>query len=202
MKKLTIVLAAAFLLLSGGYAFSADNGWYVGLGIGQSTIDTGVSATTGTASLDEEGTALKVFAGYEINKYIAVEAHYLDAGEASLTGNTGDTFVADGTAYVFTSNNVSINAEAISYGLSGVFTYPLHQYFAPFAKLGFQKWDIDATVSNGSSSASITDDGTGALFGVGVRADITENISVRAEFERYDIDDDLDIVSASFVYRF
>jgi OOP family OmpA-OmpF porin len=202
MKKLLILFATTMFLISASYSFAGENGWYAGLSVGQASIDTGVTATTGTASLDEEDTAFKLFAGYEINKYIAVEAYYLNAGEASLKGNNGDTFVLDGTTYAFTANNASITAEAISYGLSGVFTYPLHQYFAPFAKLGFQKWDADFTVSAGGSSLSASDDGTGALFGIGFRMDFTDNISARAEFERYDFDEDVDVITAGILYRF
>lgn len=203
MKKVLLALLVTLFLFTAQNVLAADTGWYAGVGFGQSSVDTGVSATTGTASLDEEDSALKVFGGYNFNKYAAIEFQYLDAGEASLTGNTGDTFVSGGTTFVFTANNVKIATEAVSFGVSGVFTYPAHQYFKPFVKIGLHSWELEATASSGVTSSSATTDGTDLLFGLGARADITDKVSLRVEYENLDLDgDDLTVVSGGVVFNF
>jgi opacity protein-like surface antigen len=41
------------------------------------------------------------------------------------------------------------------------------------------------------------------MFGGGVQANITNNISLRSEFERFNVaDEDIDMISASLIYRF
>jgi len=57
-------------------------------------------------------------------------------------------------------------------------------------------WDVD---SNFESSSS--DSGTDPAYGLGARFAIG-SFSVRAEYEVYDLDIDLDMVSVSGVYTF
>jgi len=57
-----------------GDKFSLNPKFYMGVGAGFMTHDTGVSGTTGTAKLDEEDTAFKGYAGVKLNKFIGLEA--------------------------------------------------------------------------------------------------------------------------------
>ncbi len=202
MRK-TVGLLVLVLLFAAQSGFAAENGWYAGLGVGQSSIDTGIKATSGTASVDEEDLGYKVFAGYEFNKFIAVEGFYFDAGEATITANSGDV-VADGnTSLVIPVDDFKASIEGQSFGLIGVIGYPVHQYFYPYAKLGFHKWDTEIAVSAPGVVVSVEDDGTDMVFGVGFRMDVTDSVSVRGEFERYDYDgEDVDFLSAGLMYRF
>lgn len=202
MKKQVIILACVLICLIAQTAVAVENPWYLGIGAGQASLDTGVSGLTGSASLDDKDTAFKGIAGYQFNKYIAVEANYTDLGETTLKGNTGDTFNSGNNTYVFTADNVNISTDSKSYGLSAILGYPLHQYFTPFVKLGGQFWDTDATVSSDAGNADGNDDGTSFLLGAGIRADIHERVAIRAEYERYDIDDDVDLLSAAILFKF
>ena len=56
----------------------------------------GVGSVVG-ASLDEDGTGYACVIGNEIDKNLSIEGFYIDFGEASLKGDSGDTFVFDGS---------------------------------------------------------------------------------------------------------
>ena len=184
-------------------AQAAENPIYIGIGFGQSNFDSGVSNLTGTAKLDDTDTGFKLFAGYQFNNYFSLEGHYADFGEASLTGNTGDTFVIDGTTYAFTANNVSVKSEPTSLGLSAVLRYPVTQSIEPFAKVGIHSWDVDGAVTSTAGNVTTSDSGADALFGIGVNVAITDSLSARLEAERYNFDDDdLDFISIGLQYNF
>ncbi|MGD2119250.1 MAG: outer membrane beta-barrel protein [Chromatiales bacterium] len=203
-KKVFASSIAATLLAVSATSQAADNQWYVGIGGGWTDTDTGISSLTGTASLDEEDTGYKIFAGYNFNENIALEGFYVDLGEATLTGNNGDTFVLGGTTYAFTVNNARVSSEGTAFGVGGKFTYPFNETFNVFGKLGLAFWDIDGTVSgSGLATSSVDDDGTDAYFGVGAGLKFADSWEVRAEAERYDFGgDDVDFVSLSIVKGF
>ena len=202
VKKILVLLFVISVLFS-QQTIAADHGWYIGLGIGQSSVDLGIDVTVGSVSIDEEDTAFKVFSGYEINDYIAIEGFYLNAGEASISGDAGDVISGDGETLVFPFDNTSFKFELKSYGVVGVVGYPVCQYFYPYLKLGFQKWNMDITATMADVTVTDDKDGTGALYGAGFRIDATSNVSVRAEFEIYDFDgEDVDVITANIMYRF
>ena len=106
LEKFAIsLISVALLTMGSSQTFAQDAGFkfidnpsvYLGAGAGRSSIDAGVTATTGTATLDEDDIGYKAFAGLQINKFLAAEVFYANLGEAELTGNNGDTFGANGT---------------------------------------------------------------------------------------------------------
>ena len=143
-----------------------------------------IGAGAGTASVkdtdfDESDSAYKIFGGYNIGFIplvdFAVEASYVDFGNPSTSaGNVEVT---------------GLNA----FGLAGLSFGP----FGVFAKAGAISWDADSTFNSVSSS----DSGTDPAYGVGARFAIG-SFAVRAEYEVYDLDADLDMVSVSGVFTF
>ena len=71
IKKIFLISLMSFGFNSIAYA---DDFFYVGAGAGKTTVDTGV--TVGTASLDEDDSGFKVFAGIPLNQYLAIEYFY------------------------------------------------------------------------------------------------------------------------------
>lgn len=202
MKRILLSTVLSFALC-GSLLASDENRWYMGASIGQSEADTEISAET--ASLDEDDTAWKIFGGYKFNQYFATEFFYADLGEASLTGDNGDTFSTGGTDYAFTADGASIVTDAKTIGISIVGSYPVYQYFEPFAKVGFHRWDIDFEVGASTlGSASTSDDGTDIMYGLGFDIPINDNFVVRAEWERYELDEynEGDFLSAGLIYKF
>ncbi len=136
-------------------------------------------ATVKDTNFDASDSAYKIFGGYNIGFIplvdFAVEASYVDFGNPSTSaGNVEVT---------------GLNA----FGLAGLSFGP----FGVFAKAGMINWDADSTFGTVSSS----DSGTDPAYGVGARFAIS-SFSVRAEYEVYDLDADLDMVSVSGVFTF
>ncbi len=143
-----------------------------------------VGAGVGDASVkegdfDASDSAYKIFGGYNIGFIplvdFAVEASYVDFGNPSTSlGNVEVT---------------GLNA----FGLAGLSFGP----FGVFAKAGAISWDMDSTINSVSSS----DSGTDPAYGIGARFAFG-SFAVRAEYEVYDLDADLDMVSVSGVFTF
>ena len=188
-----------------------DTKWYFGAGGGTTTVDMGITNLTGTALLDDESSGWKIFAGYQINKYFGLEAGYADLGDATLTGNNGDTFVVDGTTLTFTANGAKLTAEAKTILVEALVMLPLGDmtdnnimgYFTPFVKLGVNFWTLDYSASASNvSQVSTDDDGTGVVFGGGLNINIIRNLAVRVEYERFQMEEDVDLFSGSVIFRF
>ena len=136
-------------------------------------------ATVKDTDFDASDSAYKLFGGYNIGFIplvdFAVEASYVDFGAPS-------------------TSNGSIEVTGVNaFGLAGLSFGP----FGIFAKAGMINWDSDATFGTASSSNS----GSDPAYGVGARFAIG-SFSVRAEYEYYDVESDLDMVSLSAVYTF
>jgi opacity protein-like surface antigen len=63
-------------------------------------------------------------------------------------------------------------------------------------------WEAEASDTTGGAPFSEKADGTDLSFGLGVSYSFTRNLSVRAEWERFDVDADVDLLSVGLVYRF
>lgn len=188
-------------------AYAADTGFYAGASLGQSKLsdfdasdlDAELASVgiTSSSSVDDTDTGWKLFAGYRFMKYFAVEGAYVNFGEA--TAHSIITAPSAGT--------VDTTAEADAWTLSALGILPLNEKFSLFARVGLNIWDaeVSATGTGGGGSASFSDDadGTDWVYGVGAAYDITQNLSVRGEWERYDLDDtDLDLLSVGVSWRF
>ena len=135
-------------------------------------------ATIKDTGFDESDSAYKIFGGYNIGFIplvdLAVEASYVDFGKPSNS-----------------TTSVEVNG-LNAYGLAGLSFGP----FGVFAKAGAFRWDSDITGATNTS-----DSGTDPAYGLGARFAIG-SFSVRAEYEVYDLDADLERVSVSGVFTF
>ncbi len=167
--RISPILAASVLALAlGAVSFGAHaadpDGFYVGAGAGQSMIDEDFA--------DDEDTAFQVFAGYQFNRYFGAEAAYTDFGKVDVTGNVGEL-------------------EADSWSLVAVGTVPFTDRFSGYAKAGFHDWDAELDVP----AVGLADDnGTDPTYGLGLQYRFTDNLSLRGEYSRFEMDDvDVDL---------
>ena len=174
LKKVRIL----FICLVGsilGMPSAAVAGADSGFYIGAGVGDASVKDT----DFDASDSAYKLFGGYNIGFIplvdFAVEASYVDFGKPSTSSGRVEV--------------TGLNA----FGLAGLSFGP----FGIFAKAGALSWNSDSTFNNVSSS----DSGSDPAYGVGARFAIG-SFSVRAEYEVYDLDADLDMVSVSGVFTF
>jgi OOP family OmpA-OmpF porin len=193
------------------YALADDSFWYMGGNIGQSKakideksinrqlIDSGF--TSSTINEDDSDLAYKLFGGYQLNDNFAIEAGYFDLGQFSYTATT----VPKGTL------NGKINLKGVNLDLVGFL--PLSEKFSAFARVGANYARAEDTFSS-SGAVSVPTDATPTKTathykaGVGLQYDLSRSVGLRAEAERYRIDDavgnqgDINMFSLGLVYRF
>lgn len=181
-----------------------ETGFYVGGGVGGTKLQLDTTGLTGSA--DEEDTGWKLFAGYQINRYIGVEGGYYDLGKASFSGTLATAIppFPAGTA-------ASVSLKSKAYALSAIGNLPLGQSgFSLTARLGVAYSESDADVRLGAGATTTSSDETTELtYGLGVRYDITRAFSVRGEWERFRIGgsnigdkSDVDLFTVNALYRF
>jgi outer membrane immunogenic protein len=136
-------------------------------------------ATVKDTNFDASDSAYKIFGGYNIGFIplvdFAVEASYVDFGSPSTSAGNIDVTGVD------------------AFGLAGLSFGP----FGIFAKAGVINWNTDATFGTASNS----DSGSDPAYGLGARFAIG-SFSVRAEYEYFDVNDGIDMVSVSGAYTF
>lgn len=199
-QLLPLALIAAFGVTT---AQAQDTGFYAGGSLGRSEfqdfngrdIDAGMAALgiTSRTSTDDTDTGWKLFAGYQIMPYLAIEGAYTDFGEAT----------ARSVVTAPTPVTIHTDVEATAWTLSALGTLPLGYNFTGFVRAGVNMWDTDVSSSGGGFVATGSDDGTDWVYGVGAMYRFTPNLSARAEWERYEFDsDDVDLLSAGVAWHF
>jgi OOP family OmpA-OmpF porin len=189
MRKISFTAVVALALLVIGAPAANAGGWYVGGSVGQTSADLGGSVNPGPGiSVDDSDTGFKVLGGFNIMKFLAVEAAFVDVGQVSV----------DGTVQGIGS---SVTAEADGFAVEALGIFPFANKFEVFAKAGLYLWDGDVAISG---VGSFGDDGTDPTFGLGFGWNAFNRGQVRVEAERYTLDfvGDVDMYSVGFNYRF
>jgi len=181
-----------------------ESNWYGGIALGTTTVDTGVTGTTGTASVDDKGNGFKLSFGKKIDETISIEGFYADFGSASLTGNNGDTFVLNNTTWVFNTNNASIKSTATGVGANAKFSYAFNTKSSIAGRVGLMSWNIDTTVSGSNiSTASLTTTGTDLFYGLGYKYQLSDKYDITADYDIYNVDtEQLNMISVGILYNF
>lgn len=157
------------------------DGWYGGFNFGQSKYD----VTAASANTRTEG--WKVYGGYQFNKYLGVEGGYANLND--LTARTGA---------------LRTETDTDAWTLAAVLSYPLTEKISIMGKLGAAYMLSDIDSKNGAAVTVRTgDDGFEPNYGVGMSYALLENLDIRAEWERFDRDDqNIDLMSAGMAIKF
>lgn len=86
------------------------------------------------------------------------------------------------------------NAEVTALELVGVGLWPLGNNFSLLGKLGLADWEID---SRGGSA-----DGTDLTWALGAQFDMGRNLGLRATWQRYEADEEIDFLNLGLVWKF
>lgn len=205
--KLSLLTLA---LMAAPFAMAQDAGWYGGANIGQSNasiddarISSGLLgsglATSSIADTDRDR-GFKLFGGYQVNKNFAVEAGYFDLGQFGFVANTAPTGTLSG------------NIKLRGFNMDAVGILPITEKFSAFGRLGVTYAHTDGAFA-GTGAVNVLDPSpsardTNLKVGLGVQYAMTDALSLRAEIERYRINDavgnkgDVDLASIGLVYRF
>ena len=187
-----------------------DRGWYAGFNIGQAKakIDDariakgllGSGFTMTSITDDDKDTGYKIFGGYQFNKYFAFEGGYFDLGKFGFTAVTVPT------------GSLSGQIKLKGFNLDAVLSLPFTEKFSVFGRIGVNRADAkDAFSGTGAVNVVVPNPskgGTNYKFGGGLQYDFTRSFGMRAELERYRIDDavnnkgDIDLASLGLLFRF
>ena len=200
----------ALAVVASPFAVAQDSVWYGGLNIGQSRAriaDARISAellggglTTTSITHDDRDTGYKLYGGYKFNKNFSLEGGYFNLGKFGFTATTAPLGTLRG----------DIKLQGLNLDAVGIL--PINEKFSAFGRFGLnyaQARDTFAgtgsvTVANPSPSKRDTN----YKLGLGLQYDFTEAFGLRAEAERYRINDavgnkgDIDLFSVGLVYRF
>lgn len=140
---------------------------YVSLNFGEASYEIDCAAGL---SCDEKDKAHKFALGWQFNRHLAAEAAYTDLGQADLSGPGFGAYL-----------------HASAYELSAVGTFPLHGIFSALGRLGiaYGKSKFGRDLSGEETSTALT-------FGAGLQLDFTKNVAVRLQWQRFDVEGDVD----------
>lgn len=168
------VFAVLLAAVASGAQAAENHGFYAGAGAGQSFVDEG--------AYDDEDVAFSAFGGYQFNRYFGLEAGYADLGKLEPE-STGTTLEA-GSAY-----------------FTAVGTLPFTAKFSGYAKAGMQRWDLDEAVPGLTGTGD--DSGTDPVYGVGLQYRFNDNVALRGDYSRFEIQDlDVDLAQVQVRYDF
>jgi hypothetical protein len=153
---------------------------------------------------DDQGTAWNVTAGYRINRYLAVEASYVNLGTLSATDTIGLPASVGGGTLTFHRELETAGPALTAFGM-----LPLSDSWQLYARAGVLFADSDLTNSINGSSISSSFDSDVTTLGAGTQYDWGGHWSARLEFQRSldlggdDVasDADVDSISLGFLYR-
>ncbi len=200
----------ALILFASQAAMAADEGFYVGLNVGEGKariaqrdifnrlVGQGFTATS--FDRNSEDTGFKAFGGYQFSPHFALEGGYFDLGEYGFD------------AVMVPASTFSGDVEVRGINLDAVLKYPLTEKLSVLGRVGVTRAETEGSFrSSGAalvSTASTKERDTNVKYGVGLQYDFTNAFAMRVELERYRIDDsvgsrgDIDLASLGLVYHF
>ena len=212
MKKIAKTVVTLSLVgctvITSPFALADDASWYMGGNIGQSksTIDDGriTSSLLGgsfiTTSITDvsRDTGYKIFGGYKFNKNFALEGGYFNLGKFGFTATTLPTGTLSG----------NIKLDGLNLDVVGIL--PISENFSVFGRVGMNyaeaKDSFSGTVGV-PANPNPSKNEVNPKIGLGLQYDFTESLGMRADAERYHINDaignhgDIDLISVGLVYR-
>jgi OOP family OmpA-OmpF porin len=138
---------------------------------------------------DNDDTAYKFFGGYRLNNFLAFELDYINLGEPSgavVPGRNLDASVDGFAPYV-------------------VGTIPLGNWFEVYGRLGYYFYDATVGVEDElDGRVEFDEESEDLVYGAGVGARIGEQLNIRFEYEKFDLQgvDDADSLWLTAAWKF
>jgi OOP family OmpA-OmpF porin len=212
-KTIRALGLVALAVINSPFAVADDTGWYVGGNVGQSRakIDDpritsnllGAGFITTSITDDNRDIGYKIFGGYQFNKNFALEGGYFDLGKFGFTSITAAP----------SAGTLSGNIKLRGLNLDAVGILPITDKFSAFGRVGLNYAEArDDFTSTGAvpvlANPNPSKRDTNYKFGLGLQYALTDSLALRAEAERYRIDDavgnkgDVDLISVGLIYKF
>ena len=206
LKRITGLLGLTALAATAApFAAAQAPAWYVGasLGEGRANLDdpriaSGLLAGgLTTRGIDDRDSST---GGYRFNRYFALEGGYFDLGKFGYTATT------------LPAGSLTGDLRYRGFNLDAVASLPFTARFSAFARIGATSGEAKDTFT-GTGAVTVlvpnpSQRSTNFKFGGGLQYDLTRHVGLRAELERYRLDDaisnkgDLDLASLGLVIRF
>jgi opacity protein-like surface antigen len=191
-----------------GTTVAAQPGWYIGAAFGGSTFDmdelsrkidadlvlTSGVASSSTTTRDDSDSGIKGYFGYNFSRFVGVEIGYVNLGEAilqTITTTPDDLFIGA--------------AEVHGWHAGLVANIPLAFGFSVHAKAGPFAWKQEVLLPSTASTNAVAgkSDGFDWTAGAGISYEAVKGVSIRVEFERFQVDDDeVDYISSGLLFSF
>ena len=146
---------------------AADGHWLFGGAIGTASIDESIDGFR----FDADSTTFRLYGGYQFNDYFALEAGYLNLGSFD------EQVQQDG-------NIVPVSADADGFTFAAQASIPLGEKFDLHGTVGSSFWDGSNEIAGVGDNVSDSN----IYFGAGLGFSLTNNVSLRADAARYELD--------------
>lgn len=164
--KIKIAVAAILSVISTSSMAEDTGKYYIAGDFGSLTLSNTV-AVNPSAVLPNPN-AIRVAGGYHYNQMLAVEAGYVVFGNSTL--------VAPGDSITLKNSAVQIAA---------VGSYPVGGSFDLIGKLGLSINSNKFTGTGADAGLNTSNTSTALMYGVGVQYHISEQVSIRAQYEDF-----------------
>ncbi len=192
MRKI-LTLATLAALFATQPAFAESTGFYVGADVGTVSVDIregdidaflteglageGLTFDATSSDLDDSDMTWGLTAGWKFIPYMAVEAQYLDLGEATYsTTGTVDSLPVD----------ADLTLDSSGFTLSVLGILPFAEVWEVYARLGMYFGDTEAdasvTVDGISDSVSDSQSEEELIYGIGGGYTFNETWNIRVEY--------------------
>jgi len=200
LKGFIIAPIALSMIAGTAIAKDVEKGFYVEGNVGQAKgyatqteLRNEVLALGDVGSLSpisQKRRAWKLGGGYRFDNHFSTALTYTDLGIIELGTSTGNSAVRsiDG-----------LSGKAIS--LTGAYNQPINDWVNAHVKAGYSAL---STRSNHTTLGEGTDSGNNGdwVWGAGMSFDLNENVSLMLDWERYEFDHKVDLVTAGLRYTF
>ena len=197
MIKSATVAAALLALMAGPALAQRDDdragrnleGFYLGGGVGD--FSSAVDEIDNLDDVDDVGidfsdgdNATKIFAGWNFNRFLAVQADFVDFGESS--------------GFVTTSARGTADVQGLAPSIVG--TLPLGP-IELFGRIGIMFYEVDLNLTGGRV---VDESGEDAVWAAGIGIDVLDRLNLRLEYEEIDIQelDEADALWLNVAWKF
>jgi hypothetical protein len=194
----TLTVAGLLLALTAGPALAQRDddragrnfdGFYIGAGVGDFSsavdeIDNLDDVDDGGIDFSDSDNARKVFAGWNFNRFVAVQADFVDFGDAS--------------GFVSTSARGTSDVQGIAPSVVG--TLPIGP-IELFGRVGLMFYEVDLNLTGGRV---IDESGEDLVWAAGLGFDVLDRLNLRLEYEEIDIQelDEADALWLNVAWKF
>lgn len=190
MNKLIVALLVSTVAMSAAHAQQTAPRAYLGIGIAGADHD---FRQSGATNIDTEGykASAKLFGGYYFNQTWGVEAGYTDFRKSDVNYSIGGA-------------NLRGETEGHSAYLAAKATMPVNEQFSVYGKLGAARNKSELNMVNAAQSISRSK--TEAYGALGAQYQLSQDIALIAEYERYgkrkDFGQKADVLTIGAKYSF